>query len=355
MIRPEVKQRLDGVVGACIAHARQKHRSPLEPDIRRLSELFTTERGSRARTYMRDPALRRAYLGFFVPHNVAKLVLLLEQLAQEALLALPDAPRVWDVGAGPLTGCLAVFCVSGRLGPSYAIDVAETAMEDGAKILAELGGGSVTRIGKSVTGPFGTWRPPEGADLVVAANVLNELGDPRRALPQRVELVSACIESLRPQGRVLLVEPGTRVQGRALMAVRDALARTSDVRSPCCGAPSCPLLKTPGDWCHGELEWEPRPREFVAMENAAQLKKERVKSSHLLLARANEVTAPATGVRLVGGLMRAHDAERRYGCGASGLVTLRGRPLLPPPLARPLRGAWAPDAAVRGWLEPARR
>src|SRR5262245_16594741 len=97
--------RTEQLANAAIAWAEAQHRSPLARDVSRLSSLFTTERADRRVDYMRDPALARAYIAFYLPQYAAKIALLLEQARREHLWApVTTGSRVLDVGSGPLTG-----------------------------------------------------------------------------------------------------------------------------------------------------------------------------------------------------------------------------------------------------------
>lgn len=329
--------RLERLVRACRAGADARR---LGADIQRLSRLFGADRADRRADYMADPALRRAYLAFFVPQYAAKIALLMGALRREGLLPLPERPRVLDVGAGPLTGLFGAWLSSGALGASVGLDLATRAMEAGRDLFEEVEPGSATGwpIGLVEQPLQRRPLPPGPFDLVIVAHVLNELGDPRRALPVRAGLLRSLLGLLAPGGRILVVEPGTRVHGRALQAVRDELFDNGAVvLAPCRGARACPLLQTPGDWCHGDIPWQ-RPAAFVELEEASGLHKSELKQSHLLLARPGDARPPVTGLRLVGGLMQdAAGVERRYGCGREGLVVLRGRPRLPPEARDPPR------------------
>lgn len=325
-----IEPRLDALVAAAL-------REGVRPnDIAELSRLFGEDRAKRGADYMTNPALRRAYLAFFLPQYAAKIALLLEQMQRERLLTLPGAPRVLDVGAGPLTGLFGAWLAKGALGTSVALDLAAKSMQAGKALLDEIAPGQPVTL---VEAPALKRSVPEGPfDLVIVAHVLNEIGDPRRDLEVRADLVRALLEQLVPGGRLLIVEPGTRVHGRSLMALRDLLVRDGvPVLSPCRGAPACPLLQTPGDWCHGDLAWT-RPRAFMELEEKAGLRKDVLKQSHLLLAPLGDAQVPRTGLRLVGGLMRdKFDVERRYACGPSGLVVLSAKPRLADDIGKPLR------------------
>jgi ribosomal protein RSM22 (predicted rRNA methylase) len=343
-----ISARLAVVAEAAIEIASRRHRSPLAADVARLSSLFTGARGQRRPTYMQDPAIRRAYLGFFVPHNVARIALLLCRAADEGHLDFARPPRVLDVGAGPLSGLLACWAVWGRLGPSRAVDLSKGALDDGAALVAAVGADvdHLDLVDRSLTGPPTTWLPDHAVDVVVAANVLNELGDPREPAA-RLRLVQTLLRASSPEGRVLVVEPAMRVEARSLMAVRDGLVeqQLATVMSPCRGAPRCPLLVTRGDWCHGDVVWHQRPAAYRALERATGLAKEELAASHLLLARTG-APAPSTGLRIVGGTMRdALGTERRYACGRE-LVTVVGTPRLPAPVGRAIRGDVVADVGI---------
>ena len=328
-------------VEAAVAHARALHPAPLAPDVARLHRLFTSERSERRPDYMRDPVLRRAYLGFFLPHNAVKLALLLERARAEGLLRAADRPLVVDVGAGPLTGLFGTWSAFGRLGPALAVDATAATMAAAAPLLESIEHEGVeTRVANLSVDPPDRWLAGRRPDLIVLANVLNELRDPRRGTDLRERLLAALVAGLAPEGRLLVVEPATRVHGRALMGVRDRLVatRTASVLSPCRGAQACPLLRSQGDWCHGEHGWTP-PRIYSELARAAGIDKGMLKESHLLLAPRSAPEQHA-GLRLVGGPMRDREGvERRYGCGTSGLVTLGGRPALPAAIGGAARGA----------------
>lgn len=337
----ELAARATRFIDAALAHARALHSSPLAPDVARLHRLFTSDRAERRPDYMRDPALRRAYLAFFLPFNAVKIALLLERARTEGALALPPAPSVLDVGAGPLTGIFGAWIAFGRLGPCVAVDSALASMVAAEPLLATIEHAGVqTRMANVAGEASSRWLPEARPHLAILANVLNELRDPRRGAETRQRVLGDVVRALAPEGRALVVEPGTRVHGRALMTVRDQLvaARVGSVLSPCRGAPQCPLLKSQGDWCHGEHGWTP-PRAFEELARAAGIDKATLKESHLLLAPRAQ-PAPHAGLRLVGGTMRDREGvERRYACGAQGLVTLVGRARLPAEVGSAERGA----------------
>lgn len=347
-----IHSRVMAVTEACVDEAARLHSSALAPDVSRLSALFTDQRGGRSRTYMRDPALRRAYLAFWVPHNVARLTGLLERARAEGHLDV-DAPAVLDLGAGPLSGVLAAWCVFGRLERATAVDLSRPALEHGQAILRAVGAdvGALALVDAALDGPPARWAPKAPVDVVIAANVINEVSSPRDLGPRR-RLIDQAARCVRAGGRMLLTEPAMRMEARALMALRDALVADGVVvLSPCRGAHTCPLLSTRGDWCHQDIAFSARPPSYRALERAARLPKDALAVAHLLLA-VGAARAPATGLRLIGGLMTDDQGiERRYACGRS-LRTLTGQPRLPAAIATAERGALVDEADAVGLSPP---
>ncbi len=169
------------------------HRRSLPDDVAALSQLLTTERAGLQRPYWSSPAAVSAYLYYFLPWNLLRLVRLL------AALPLPDpraaAPEggqalLLDLGSGPLTLPLALWLArpQWRSAPIQvlAVDTAAQPLDLGRDLLTALGelhGAPVwpVRVARApleraarAAGPLlagGKVRPW----LVSAANVLNEL------------------------------------------------------------------------------------------------------------------------------------------------------------------------------------
>ena len=75
------------------------------PAVAELSRLFTKGRQALGTDYLNDPVLADAYLSYFVPVNLAKIQILLDELPIDWHRTIPDRPlRVLDLGTGPGTG-----------------------------------------------------------------------------------------------------------------------------------------------------------------------------------------------------------------------------------------------------------
>jgi ribosomal protein RSM22 (predicted rRNA methylase) len=336
------RQRLAGVVDAWLHGVARPAPMMLVRAIREVSAGFTDERATRDKNYLNDRWQLEAYARFFAPLNAARTALLFERLHHEGHVDLRASPRVLDLGAGPLSASIGAGCAFASLAHVTALDASAPALARGATDIARLLPMNSAAV-ETITGPLQdtvVGLPDASFDVVLMANVLNEIGDARRDIGVRLALVREALRCVRDDGVVMIIEPATRMPTRALMSIRDALAKTVDIVAPCVGAATCPLLASSGDWCHGMLEWSQRPARLRALEEQAQLHKDTLKLSHLVLRKR----APQTkaGLRIIGGVMRA-EVERRYACGPTGLVTLQGRPMLAPSLRGAVRGSLMPD------------
>ena len=269
-----------------------------------LSRLFTKDRASLRSDYLDHPSHAAAYLKYFLPINLSKIQVLLDEMPQ----GWPDQAsgrsiRILDVGSGPGAGALAVLDWFHQHRPDrirdlsvVAIDVSAEALKQ-ARLLWDVycresgatGGRLITHEGNLERSTNGAWlsqvEQHTPYDLIVAANCLNELFS-RTANPveSRVELVTQLLARLAPSGTVLVIEPALRDTSRALHQLRDRLIqeKRGTIYSPCLHENSCPALVNPFDWCHEERGWEPPPG-IQKIDEAVGFIKDALKFSYLLL------------------------------------------------------------------------
>ncbi|MFN8536952.1 MAG: small ribosomal subunit Rsm22 family protein [Thermomicrobiales bacterium] len=146
-----------------------------------------------------------------------------------------------DVGAGPGTVLWAAQAVWPSLERAVLLERDERMIAFGRR-LAARGNAAVIREARwQEVDLLGSWEAAEH-DLVVAAYVLNELPEERRA---------GVIEALwaRARGGLLLLEPGTPAGfARIREARRQLLAAGATVLAPCPHDAACPMPDD--DWCH---------------------------------------------------------------------------------------------------------
>lgn len=353
---------------------RARHRAQLPGQVAQLSEWLTTARDELPRDYLSRPALLSAYLHYFLPWNLYRQGRLVSGLD----LQPAAGARIVDVGAGPFTFALALWLARPDLREVplryLAVDRAGAALGAGRALWERLAAGAAWEMA-ALAGPAGARDLPP-ADLLVLANVLNEIRGPgggeREADGDRRDpLLERWAASLAPGGRVLVVEPGTRPAARALVALRAvALAAGWRALAPCPHQARCPQ---PGHgrhpWCHFAFATTSAPAWLEELSRRAGLAKERASLSFLLLeppatdavadappavAVTEPGPAPAAGavveVRVVSGdFPLAGGGRGRYGCAAPGLVLLEE--------ARPGsdRGPLPGDLVRVAWPERPRR
>src|SRR5205823_6606244 len=86
-----------------------------------LSRLFTTARPALTSRYLDDPAHAAAYYSYFLPVNLSKVQVLLDELPNDSGQEIPDhAMAALDLGCGPGTGALALLDWLWHRNPEWA-------------------------------------------------------------------------------------------------------------------------------------------------------------------------------------------------------------------------------------------
>jgi len=272
--------------------------------VRQLSRLFTIDRDRLGLDYLSDPALRRAYLLYFAPVNLAKCLSVLAEIPP-----LPARPlRVLDLGSGPGVGALAMFHYLSCRGPQAQGGTELLLADRNREMLAEAR--SVWRSLASMVpsfempslhtalldleraGPRAPWKQ-QTFDVILVVNSLNELfRSARDPIARRAKLLEQLLESLALDGTLVVIEPALRQTTRELHSVRDRLVTKgkATVYSPCLHEQSCPALFHPDDWCHEERPWSP-PAMIEEIDRAVGFIKDALKFSYLVLRKDGRTIA----------------------------------------------------------------
>jgi len=294
--------------------------------LERLFRLFTSERGGLGkRSYLDDPALRRAYLRYHLPLNAARSAYVLaEALRLEPSIAALD--EVVDLGAGPGSASIAALL---GLPPVPArgytlIDRSRSALAIARRILERCAAsragsgpgaaGVMSGVREIRTGASSLLSLPPfpRRALVWLSFVLNEVGvgAPRGTAP--AGFLRALAKRLDPGSAILFLEPALRAPARNLLSVHDAAAESGDWRivAPCTHAKSCPLLRARDrSWCHFRFEWR---LPGVALEAARPLGlgRDPPAVAYLVLVRGPaRATGPPSSARVIGDPMRVRGAK----------------------------------------------
>ena len=270
-----------------------------------LSRLFTTARATLPLHYLDDPAHASAYLSYFLPVNLSKVQVLLDELLENnGMDEASDRPMTaLDLGCGPGTGALALLDWLWHRSPEQAkslsvlaADVSHAPLRDTERLweaYCQEVGISTSRLrcvegnlehplkgdlGKQIVrgGPY---------DFVIMANCLNELFPTSIDPPtERAAVVAQLLPFLAPHGTIMIVEPALRQTARGLHQLRNHLLKQGlcTVYSPCLHEGACPALDHPDDWCHEERPWQTPPA-IAAIDQDVGFIKDALKFSYLLL------------------------------------------------------------------------
>ncbi len=278
--------------------------------VRTLSLGLTRERQLAGARYMDDPRLLGAYLLFYWPISYAQGRQVLGELEARAR-------HVLDLGSGP--GALAFAALDAGATEVTCADRSRPALALARELAAEASEALATR----------EWDPNRAAELpatgldaVLMGHLLNELfGKGESALGRRAALVERALQSLRPGGSVVLIEPALRDTSRELLQLRDVLVRRGfAVRAPCLFRGDCPALTKASDWCHAERAFNLPPL-LEQLARTAGLHKEAVKMSYLILAPKGEPWRdPPAGrtFRIVSEALEGKGRQRFMACGPEG-------------------------------------
>ncbi len=260
-----------------------------------LSRLFTKERTALGRSYLEDPGFAAAYLQYFVPVNLSKVQVLLDEMPP---VEASEHFSVLDLGSGPGTGALAVLdwwhqriCADAL--SVVAVDNAPAALRQAEQLWSRYCQSAAITTAKLQTYEADVERsaslegvqPKAPFDLIILANCLNEIfSDAKDPIATRSKLVRDLLERLASNGTLMLVEPALRETSRALHQLRDRLLQEKwcTVYSPCLHEHNCPALVNPDDWCHEERGWDP-PAQILEIDKEVGFIKDSLKFSYLLL------------------------------------------------------------------------
>ena len=246
-------------------------------------------------------------------------------------IALPDNALVVDLGAGPLTVLQALWLARPELRRQklrfVCLDRAGKSLRLGRDLFRLLDPESPWDIRLEAEHLFKL--PRARADLITAANVLNELsgGPGSRREPDLAGLAGRLAAHLAPDGSLLLVEPGTRLAARRLIELREILIEDERfvMASPCPHQTQCPMPGTGRKaWCHFGFDSQGAPAWLTHLSEAARLPKSRLHVSFVLAGR----TLPRpdeTQARVVSEAFPLPGGERgQYACSVRGLTLLMG-------------------------------
>lgn len=349
-------------------------RGELRRDVLGLWRELTSDKADRQADYMGEPAKLAAYVRYFLPWNVVRLVPILAGLK----LSLKAGDSILDIGSGPLTVPIALWIARPELRSVplriVCLDRVARIMETGMSVFDGLrlrSGGSTAWTVEARKGlfPHGLAEGERGAfALLSSANVFNEsFWKEKGRLDERAaELAARLALPLAPDGSLFLMEPGDPRTGSMLSALREAfILGGGSVPAPCPHSAACPmagvflssafrlererdrakrsgeklappppnamaLVVTPkgrskAPWCHFVLPADAAPPALLAFSESVDLPKDRLVASWLFARPGLPPEAAPPSVRVVSDAFRLPDGGLgRYACSRRGYTLVRG-------------------------------
>ena len=359
-------------------------RQDLRRDVLELWRELTSERSVRQADYIGEPAKYAAYLRYFLPWNVVRLIPILASIP----LDLKAGDHLLDIGSGPLTLPIALWIARPELRgiplELLCIDRVRRVAETGLTILNGLAmraGGQLAwkvETRKATFPHLGSEDTSERFKLVTAANVFNEsFWNNKQVLSDRAgELAGQLSTRLVPGGKILVVEPGDPRSGAMLSALRESLIlRGGQAIAPCPHQAACPMSgvflsaafrkdkpepkpgpvdrvaglkaareaaakrifpippvvtahgRSKAPWCHFVLDRSAAPARLSTFSETTGLPKDRLIASWLYaepvpLARQEN---PAPAIRIISDPFRLGDSGHgRYACCRTGYTLAKG-------------------------------
>lgn len=261
---------------------------PICRDIQKLSQNYNQLEALK----IESKAQGLAYALYYTPINFQKVKKYLEKLPADF-----KAKEVLDFGCGPGTATLAakLFFKEANF---TCVDSSSQMLETAENILGW------------VQTNFSNVIPNKKFDLIIAANSLNEISDPKILN----ETLSALYNVLNPNGILLIIEPALKTITRKLMQTRDDLInKHSDLVPifPCTHKQSCPMLKAnQSDWCHDSLTWERGPL-VQQVDEMTGFNKHRIKTSGIIFQKSGQLLG---GMRVVTEVEKSKIGFKFIGC-----------------------------------------
>ncbi len=307
--------------------------SALAADVARLSSLLTREREDLSGAYLKDKGLRRAYLLYFLPSNLAKIHVPLKELSLHPKgIAAKERLRILDIGSGPGTASLGVleFFSQQEKRPLLqftAVDQVGENLKDAENLFRswrdETGIDVSLRTVKSEAEKAMDRLGGDRYDIIVLSNVMNELfhGNEDRIAKRTLFLKNILSRLLASDGSCIIIEPALRNTSRELLMVRDGLREEGfHIYSPCLVGEKCPALANLKDWCHEDVPWDP-PEIVKKIDSLIRLRKDSLKFSYLVLRKDDISSADIYGenvFRVVSEPLVSKGKIEFYLCGRRG-------------------------------------
>lgn len=332
-------------------------RRSVAPHVQKLSDCFNRVEGfpeEALERYWKSSSNPRnrllSYFLFYLPPHACETAVVLEELVRWGYRFPFPELRAIDFGSGVGSAPFGVSLGAGLSGEALkGMQQGSWELWDHQLSALRLAQGWLSRQGDSrwkihlqpgVIRGFDRTTKSGKFNLCVMSYFLNELSfTPEQLAKQLGDWIQS---NLEPEGLVIILEPGSRLQNRKLLQLRQELIHWSDtqegahpkrlqptlkVLTPCFGHQHCGALQKPSDWCHETVPWW-RPAYFRQLDEICGMDHKSLPFSYLALtysSKTRDEIFPALQTnssvhryRLLSDVHRQSGRNEIFICGESG-------------------------------------
>lgn len=298
--------------------------------------------------YSLNAELTRAYVGYYLPANLLKMTIILQEMDRLGLDwrgPTSGECRWMDLGSGPGTAAWGAALAWGHQGSSrlrfWSVDQSPEFLKWGGRIARAADGFDAMEFHweqKSWDAEVHTAaRPLIQKIKPTVLSICNSWNEWSGTLEQRCQSLDRLLNDLRSaaqdEGRLrwlIVVEPGSRVASRDLLELREFLIKQPQLQVvlPCLDHRPCGARADAKDWCHEVHEFE-GPAWHEELGRAAELRKEQMLFSYLVVAVGppellqKSVQWPQGGSRVVSQMMKEKGLTKCFLCTPGGKTMAR--------------------------------
>jgi hypothetical protein len=276
----------------------------LRDRIKTLWKSFNENRDEFTKKYSDEKKFVAAYISSFYMPNIQRTFAILTNRQNAHLLKnickCQDELVILDFGAGPLSAT-AGFLISldfagidltGKKIKIMSVERSANMLNAGFELLKA----AFPSLEIEHNNYSSALKVPEKADIILCANVFNEI-------PEKHRLVT--LESLLDvmKGNLLIIEPGQDVHSRSLSSLRNALLKERPgkfrILSPCLHTLECPLSSESErtDWCWFKNTWYV-PEAVAFIDRITGIDHRQLNYSYLFIDN-NEPSVPQKGWKVI--------------------------------------------------------
>ncbi|GAB6182891.1 small ribosomal subunit Rsm22 family protein [Thermodesulfovibrio hydrogeniphilus] len=248
-----------------------KGKAPSKQEIKKIvleiSDIFTFSEQYRPLNYLKDEALIKGYLLYFVPVNLSKIYSIFRELYRHPALLNKREIKIVDIGCGPSPAILPLLSLIDHMGLKLkhvryvGVEQEGKAIEIAEKLINFFKPSNFSikyDFIKSDASDLKSYLEIKEIkpDLMIFSNSLGELFD--KASIDRETFINFIkpFTYKNPEFTLMIIEPGTKKSSMRLHELRDALISELDFYpySPCLDNLPCSAFKV-RNWCYEERRW----------------------------------------------------------------------------------------------------